>query len=50
MSTHKGTVVGVFTTPVGSTTLTVVVFAMRNNGGLHSGGTSGPVPSRLTIA
>jgi len=50
MSTYKGTVVDVVTTPVGSTNITESAFAMSNNGTLHSGGTSGPVPSRLTIA
>jgi hypothetical protein len=50
VSTASGAVVVEATVPVGSTQLTEVMFDISSNGTLHSGGTSGVVPSRLTTA
>jgi hypothetical protein len=50
VSTARGTLVVAATVPVGSTQLTEVMFDISSKGTLHSGGTSGVVPSRLTTA
>lgn len=50
VSTASGTSVIEATVPVGSTQLTEVMFDISSKGTLHSGGTTGVVPSRLTTA